>query len=285
MEHAGLTRELIAHAKRKKRNLYMVQIDLSNGSVSQSVIEYKMGRMGIPETIISCVMDIHNGCPTVIMTPTGTTDPIPWTSGTVQGRRVSPALCNICLEPFLRCPCTLGGTAIITFTWSGPRGVAGYTEANPCARHVCQPVLSDPQPHAKVPVFPKYSNHVGTIRGSFETIPAGPDRVSAIETWRPAATQSWNDLTMREIAAARSWRTRFSDCRNTDMSIWPARSCSMALQVSEDSIMIPFSDYCNHIHNNIYAVGPRSCGWLHRGPRRRRAGLPCRFPRITCSLQ
>jgi hypothetical protein len=33
---------------------------------------------------------------------------------------------------------------IITFTWSGPRGVAGYTEAHACAWHVCQLSLSDP---------------------------------------------------------------------------------------------------------------------------------------------
>jgi hypothetical protein len=33
---------------------------------------------------------------------------------------------------------------IITFTWSGPRGVAGHTEAHACAWHVCQLSLSDP---------------------------------------------------------------------------------------------------------------------------------------------
>jgi hypothetical protein len=27
---------------------------------------------------------------------------------------------------------------MMTFKWSGPRGVAGYTEALACARHVCQ---------------------------------------------------------------------------------------------------------------------------------------------------
>jgi hypothetical protein len=33
---------------------------------------------------------------------------------------------------------------IITFTWSGPRGVAGYTEAHSCAWPVFQLSLSDP---------------------------------------------------------------------------------------------------------------------------------------------
>jgi hypothetical protein len=33
---------------------------------------------------------------------------------------------------------------IITFPWSGSRGLAGYTEAHASAWHVCGPVLSDP---------------------------------------------------------------------------------------------------------------------------------------------
>jgi hypothetical protein len=31
-----------------------------------------------------------------------------------------------------------------TYTWSGPRGVVGYTEAHACAWPVCQLSLSDP---------------------------------------------------------------------------------------------------------------------------------------------
>jgi hypothetical protein len=37
---------------------------------------------------------------------------------------------------------------IITFTWSRPRGVAGYIEAHVCAWQSCQSVLSDPSIHA-----------------------------------------------------------------------------------------------------------------------------------------
>jgi hypothetical protein len=103
-EHAVLTREMIAHAKRNKKNLHMVQIDFSNafGSVPQGMIEWNMQRMGIPADIIAPIMDIYDGCETVIVTPGGESTPIPWTSGTVQGCPLSPALFNICLEPFLR---------------------------------------------------------------------------------------------------------------------------------------------------------------------------------------
>jgi hypothetical protein len=87
-----------------KKNLHMVQIDFSNafGSVPQKLIQYNTELMGIPDNIISCVMDIYNGCSTVINVRTGESRPIEWRSGTVQGCPLSPALFNICLEPLLR---------------------------------------------------------------------------------------------------------------------------------------------------------------------------------------
>jgi hypothetical protein len=104
MEHAVLTREMIAHAKRQHKNLHMVQIDFSNafGSVPQKLIEYNMLRMGIPAEIVSPIMDIYDGCETVIVTPAGQSMPIEWTSGTVQSCPLSPTLFNVCIEPFLR---------------------------------------------------------------------------------------------------------------------------------------------------------------------------------------
>jgi hypothetical protein len=92
MEHAVLTREMIAHAKRHKKNIFMVQIDFSNafGSVPQKMIDWNMRRMGIPDNIVDPVMDIYNGCETVIVTNAGPSNPIPWTSGTVQGCPLSP---------------------------------------------------------------------------------------------------------------------------------------------------------------------------------------------------
>jgi hypothetical protein len=51
-EHTVLTRGLIAHAKRRKRNLFMVQIDFTNalGSIPQNLIKYHMNGMGIHST-------------------------------------------------------------------------------------------------------------------------------------------------------------------------------------------------------------------------------------------
>jgi hypothetical protein len=104
MAHAVLTREMISHAKRHHKNLFMVQIDFSNafGSVPQEMIEYNMLRMGLPPDIVTPVMNIYDGCETAIVTPGGESTPIKWTGGTVQGCPLSPVLFNICLEPFLR---------------------------------------------------------------------------------------------------------------------------------------------------------------------------------------
>jgi hypothetical protein len=82
----------------------MVQIDFSNpfGSVPQKMIDWNMRRMGIPDIIVEPVMNIYDGCETVIVTNSGPSNPIPWTSGTVQGCPLYPVLFNICLEPLLR---------------------------------------------------------------------------------------------------------------------------------------------------------------------------------------
>jgi hypothetical protein len=104
VEHAVMTRELIAHAIHHKRDLHMVQIDFRNafGSVPHGLIEFNMRCMGLPETQIQTVMTIYEGATTKISVPTGTSEPINWRSGTVQGCPLSPTLFNICLESFLR---------------------------------------------------------------------------------------------------------------------------------------------------------------------------------------
>jgi hypothetical protein len=92
MEHAVMTREIIAHAKRFKKNIFMVQIDFSNafGSVPQRMIDLNMRRMGIPDNITDVVMDVYDGCETVLSLNSGVSKPISWTSGTVQGCPLSP---------------------------------------------------------------------------------------------------------------------------------------------------------------------------------------------------
>jgi hypothetical protein len=104
MEHAVLTRELLAHAITQKRDLHMIQIDFSNafGSVPHGLIAFNMRCMGLPDILIDTVMNIYEGATTVIQVPTGVTGPIKWKSGTVQGCPLSPTLFNICLESFLR---------------------------------------------------------------------------------------------------------------------------------------------------------------------------------------
>jgi hypothetical protein len=70
-------------------------------------------------------------------------------------------------------------------TWQGPRGVAGHSEAHACAwpcTNLCP--LGSLTP-ANRHDLPKHSSHVGTVRGPLGTMPAGPDRTTARETWPP----------------------------------------------------------------------------------------------------
>jgi hypothetical protein len=94
MEHAVMTRELIAHAIYHKRDLHMIQIDFTNafGSVPHGLIEYNVRCMGLPEMQIQTVMKIYEGAKTKISVPTGTSEDINWPSGTVQGCALSPTL-------------------------------------------------------------------------------------------------------------------------------------------------------------------------------------------------
>jgi hypothetical protein len=85
MEHAVMTRELMAHAIHNQRDLHMIQIDFTNafGSVPHGLIAYSMRCMGLLDIQIDTVMKICEGATTVITVPTGTSEPIDWKTGTV----------------------------------------------------------------------------------------------------------------------------------------------------------------------------------------------------------
>jgi hypothetical protein len=104
MEHAVMTRELMEHAIHRKRDLHMIQIDFTNafGSVPHGLIAHNMRCMGLPDIQVDTVMNIYEGATTTIVVPTGTSEPINWRSGTVQGCPLSLTLFNICLKSFLR---------------------------------------------------------------------------------------------------------------------------------------------------------------------------------------
>jgi hypothetical protein len=103
MEHAIMTRELMAHAIHNQRDLHMIQIDYTNafGSVPHGSIAYDMRCIGLLDVQAETVMKIYEGAATVISVPTGVSQPIRWKSGTVQGCPLSPTLFNICIESFL----------------------------------------------------------------------------------------------------------------------------------------------------------------------------------------
>jgi hypothetical protein len=61
-----------------------IQFSNAFGSVPQEMIGWNMIKMGIPATIVDPIMNIYEGCEIVIATPGVESEPISWTSGTVQ---------------------------------------------------------------------------------------------------------------------------------------------------------------------------------------------------------
>jgi hypothetical protein len=74
---------------------------------------------------------------------------------------------------------------IITFTWPGPRGVAGYTEAHACAWHVCQPVLSGTPVHRLLSIHSPASQGKLLVpsRGLNLMNPRGSDHLPVLGDW------------------------------------------------------------------------------------------------------
>jgi hypothetical protein len=72
MEHAVMTRELMAHAIHNKRDLHMIQIDFTNafGSVPHDLISHNMRCMG-SDIQVDTITNIYEGASTVITVPTG----------------------------------------------------------------------------------------------------------------------------------------------------------------------------------------------------------------------
>jgi hypothetical protein len=103
-EHTYILKSLVGQARRNKKKLNMAWLDIRNafGSVPHSTIRATLRHIGVPQDLISLIMNAYTGATTVIKTPNGNTSAIPIQAGVKQGCPLSPILFNLCIELILR---------------------------------------------------------------------------------------------------------------------------------------------------------------------------------------
>ena len=103
-EHLVNADEMIHHAVRHKRNIYIVTIDFKDafGSVPHELIKRNLSDVGFSKTFVKAIMSSYKECYTRIVSNGGMSEAIPFGKGVKQGCPLSPTLFNICLEPLLQ---------------------------------------------------------------------------------------------------------------------------------------------------------------------------------------
>ena len=87
-----------------KNDLFICYLDFSSAfnMVDHDQLLRVMFDIGIPRDVIEVVKDIYSGHRTSVALPSGTTNPITVTRGTIQGDPLSPLLFLLYIEPLLR---------------------------------------------------------------------------------------------------------------------------------------------------------------------------------------
>ena len=103
-EHTHILKSLVGQARRNKKKLSLAWLDIRNafGSAPHSAILTTHRYIGVPEELISLIMNAYRGASTTIKLPDGTTRAIPIQTGVKQGCPLSPILFNLCIELILR---------------------------------------------------------------------------------------------------------------------------------------------------------------------------------------
>ena len=103
-EHTYILKSLVGQARRNKKKLALAWLDIRNafGSVLHAVILTTLRYLGVPEELVSLIMNAYRGASTTIKLPDGSTRSIPIQAGVKQGCPLSPILFNLCIELILR---------------------------------------------------------------------------------------------------------------------------------------------------------------------------------------
>ena len=103
VEHAFLMESIISDAKRRRKDLKILWLDLKNafGAVSHDLLWLMMRRLGVPQEFTTICQEIFAGSTQRIRCAEGFTGEIPVNVGIKQGCPLSPLLFNIALESLL----------------------------------------------------------------------------------------------------------------------------------------------------------------------------------------
>ena len=103
-EHTYILKSLVGQARRNKKKLCVAWLDIRNafGSVPHVTIVNTLRHIGVPDPIVSLIMNAYTGASTTIKSSAGETRSIPIRAGVKQGCPLSPILFNLCIELILR---------------------------------------------------------------------------------------------------------------------------------------------------------------------------------------
>lgn len=104
-EHNFLLQTILDTVRRSRRQCAVAWLDLSNafGSIPHEHIFETLAQFGMPETFLSLVRELYEGCSTTVRAAEGETAEISIRSGVKQGCPLSPIIFNLAMEPLLRC--------------------------------------------------------------------------------------------------------------------------------------------------------------------------------------
>ena len=100
-EHNFLLQSIMQDARRSRRNLSLVWIDLAN-SIPRHILLDMLGRAGLGGRFLDIVKDIYSSSTTKVKTDNTSTPPITMDRGVKQGCPLSPLLFNFVLDGALR---------------------------------------------------------------------------------------------------------------------------------------------------------------------------------------
>ena len=103
-EHIINADEMIHHAARHHRSIYIVTIDFKDafGSVPHKLIKRNLLDIGFDKLFVKSIMSSYKDCATKIVLNGGMSEAILFGKGVKQGCPLSPTLFNICIDPLLR---------------------------------------------------------------------------------------------------------------------------------------------------------------------------------------